>query len=94
MSKRRQFSNDFKAKITLEALRDDQTLNQIATRHKLHPNQIRQCKRQALDGHSGVFASGKSGAPSADMNTKIKDLHAKIGDLTVERDFLSRGLNR
>ena len=41
-----------------------------------------------------MFASGKSGAPAADMDSKIKDLHAKIGELTVERDFLSRGLDR
>ena len=46
MSKRRRFSDDFKAKIALEALRGDQTLSQIAARHKLHPNQISQWKRQ------------------------------------------------
>lgn len=94
MSKRRRFSDDFKAKVALEALRGDQTLSQIAARHKLHPNQISQWKRQALDGLSGVFASGKSGSAPSDMDAKIKDLHAKIGELTVERDFLSRGLDR
>ena len=58
MSKRRRFSDDFKAKIALEALRGDQTLSQIATRYKLHPNQISQWKRQALDGLSGVCCLG------------------------------------
>ena len=94
MSKRRRFSDDFKAKVALEAMRGDQTLSQIAARHKLHPNQISQWKRQALDGLSGVFAGGKPGTPASDMDAKIKDLHAKIGELTVERDFLSRGLDR
>lgn len=94
MSKRRRFSDDFKAKIALEALRGDQTLSQIAARHKLHPNQISQWKRQALAGLSGVFAGGKSGPAPSDMDAKVKDLHAKIGELTVERDFLSRGLDR
>ena len=94
MSKRRRFSDDFKAKIALEAMRGDQTLSQIAARHKLHPNQISQWKRQALDGLSGVFTKGKSGPTTSDMDSKIKDLHAKIGELTVERDFLSRGLDR
>lgn len=94
MSKRRRFNDDFKAKVALEALRGDQTLAQIAARHKLHPNQISQWKRQALDGLSGVFAGGKSSAPTSDMDAKIKELHAKIGELTVEKDFLSRGLDR
>jgi len=94
MSKCRRFSDDFKAKLALDALRGDQTLSQIAARHKLHPNQISQWKLQALDGLSGVFANGKSGAPASDMDAKIKDLHAKIGRLTMERDILSRGLDR
>jgi len=94
MTKRRRFTDDFKAKIALEALRGDQTLSQIAARHKLHPNQISQWKLQALEGLSGVFAGGKRGAGSSDMDAKIKDLYAKIGELTVERDFLSRGLGR
>ena len=74
MSKRRRFSDDFKAKVALEALRGDQTLSQIAARHKLHPNQISQWKRQALDGLSGVFASGQSGSAPSNMDAKIKDL--------------------
>lgn len=94
MSRRRRFTDEFKAKVALEALRGDQTLSQIAARHKLHPNQISQWKRQALEGLSGVFSKGKPGLHPSDMDVKIKDLHAKIGELTVERDFLSRGLNR
>ena len=66
MSKGRRFNDDFKAKIALEALRGDQTLSQIAARHKLHPNQISQWKRQALDGLSGVFAGGLLGLLSAE----------------------------
>lgn len=69
-------------------------LSQITARHKRRPNQISQWKRQALDVLSGVFSGFKSGAPASDMDAKIKDLHAKIGELTVERDFWSRGLDR
>ena len=59
---RRRFRDGFKAKIALEALRGDQTLSQIAARHKLHPNQISQWKRQDLDGLLAVFSRAASPA--------------------------------
>ena len=93
MTKRRRFTADFKAKVALEALRGDKTIQEIAARHKVHPNQVSTWKRQALDGLSAVFSNG---AEKARMNHdgEIHDLHAKIGQLTVERDFLARGLKR
>jgi len=93
MGKRRRFTADFKAKIALEALRGDKTIQEIAARHKLHPNQISQWKRQAMDGLGEVFSSGTDGARQ-DHEAEVKELHAKIGQLTVERDFLSDGLDR
>jgi len=59
----------------------------------VHPNQVSTWKRQALDGLGAVFANGAE-ASHRDHEVEIKELHAKIGQLTVERDFLSKGLKR
>ena len=93
MTTRRRFTADFKAKVALEALRGDRTIQEIAGRHKVHPNQVSAWKRQAVDGLDAVFANGAEKA-SVDREAEIHDLHAKIGQLTVERDFLARGLKR
>ncbi len=93
MSTRRRFTADFKARVALEALRGDQTIQEIASRHKIHTNQVSKWKRQALDGLSDVFSNG-SDPGNADHESEVHDLHAKIGELTVERDFLARGLAR
>ena len=93
MTIRRRFTADFKAKVALEALRGDQTIQEIAGRHKVHPNQVSAWKRQAMDGLGAVFSNG-AGQSRLDREGEIHDLHAKIGQLTVERDFLARGLKR
>jgi transposase-like protein len=93
MAKRRRFTADFKAKVALEALRGDRTAQEIAARHQVHPNQVSTWKRQALDGLVGVFSNGGE-ADVREHEAEVKELHAKIGQLTVERDFLSKGLKR
>ncbi len=93
MMTRRRFTADFKAKVALEALRGDKTVQEIAARHKVHPNQVSAWKRQAMDGLGAVFSTGAEKA-GAEREAEIHDLHAKIGQLTVERDFLARGLER
>jgi transposase len=93
MSTRRRFTADFKARVALEALRGDKTVQEIAARHEVHPNQVSTWKRQAMDGLSAVFSNGAE-QESRDREAEIRDLHAKIGQLTVERDFLSKGLKR
>ena len=93
MTKRRSFTSAFKAKVALEALRGDRTIQEIAARHKVHPNQVSAWKRQALDGLSDVF-SGGADRSRQEHEAEVHDLHAKIGQLTVERDFLARGLKR
>ena len=93
MTKRPRFTADFKAKVALEALRGDKTIQEIAARHKVHPNQVSMWKRQAMDGLGAVFSNGAEKA-RMDHDGEIHDLHAKIGQLTVERDFLARGLKR
>ena len=93
MSKRRRFTADFKAKVALEALRGDKTIQEIAARYKVHPNQVSMWKCQAMDGLNAIFSNGTDKA-RVDHEGEIHDLHAKIGQLTVERDFLARGLKR
>ena len=91
MSTRRPFSGDFKAKVALEALRGDKTIQEIAARHKVHPNQVSAWKQQVVEGMKDVFTKGAERS-RGDHEGGIRDLHAKIGELTVERDFLAKGL--
>jgi transposase-like protein len=93
MTKRRKFTAEFKAKVALEALRGDRTIQEIAARHQVHPNQVSTWKRQAMDGLGEVFSNGGDQARRA-VEAEVHDLHAKIGQLTVERDFLAKGLKR
>ena len=91
--KRRRFSGEQKAKIALEALRGDRTLQEIDSRHQVHPNQVGAWKRQALEGLAEVFSKGAE-RRTRDHESELRDLHAKIGELIVERDFLSCGSGR
>ena len=93
MTTRRRFTSEFKARVAIEALRGDKTAQEIASQHKVHPNQVSAWKRQAIDGLSEVFSNGAD-HERQDRETEVRDLHAKIGQLTVERDFLARGLKR
>jgi transposase-like protein len=74
-------------------MRGDKTIQEIAAKHKVHPNQVSGWKRQAIDGLSEVFSNGAD-RERQDHQSEIRELHAKIGELTVERDFLSGGLKR
>ncbi len=93
MTKRRRFTAEFKARAAQDALRGDKTFQEIATKHKVHPNQVSAWKRQAVDGLDEVFSNGVDRA-RRDHESEIKDLHAKIGELTVVNDFLAGGLKR
>ena len=93
MTTRRRFTGDFKAKGALEALRGDRTIQEISARHKVHPNQVSTWKRQAMEGLGAMFSNGADKA-RMDHDSEVHDLHAKIGQLTVERDFLAKGLKR
>jgi transposase-like protein len=93
MTTRRRFTAEFKARVALAALRGDRTIQEIATRHKVHPNQVSSWKRQAVEGLGAVFSNGP-GKARMDHDDEVRDLHAKIGELTVVNDFLARGLKR
>ena len=91
MTTRRRFSDKFKATVALEALRGDRTVQQIAAKHRIHPTQVASWKRQAIDGLTGVFSDKVRKAENNEVEVKV--LHARIGKLAVENDFLSQGLN-
>ena len=88
---RRNLSPDFKAKVALAALKGDKTVTELASVHQVHPNQISQWKKQLLDHAATVFGKTES---SDSGEVEVKELRAKVGQLTMEVDFLSRGLSR
>jgi len=93
---RKKFDAAFKAKVTLEALREDMTVPDLAKRHGVHPNQIYGWKKQAVENLASLFARGAS-APGESEEAREREasqLYAKIGQLTVERDFLAKRPNR
>jgi transposase-like protein len=90
--KRRNHSEKFKAKVALAALREDSSLGDLAEQFDVHPNQISDWKKQLLDNASQVFERGSK--TKKDSEVEVKALHAKIGQLTMERDFLSEKLGR
>jgi transposase-like protein len=90
-SKRRKFSGAFKAKVSIEAIRERETLAQLAKRYEVHPNMISKWKQEFIDGAAGVFdkKSTKTDAP-----VDIEKLYAKIGELEMDREFLKKSLSR
>jgi transposase len=93
MAKRRRFSAEFKARVAIEALVGDQTLAELSKKHDVHPNMISTWKRQAQEGLPAVFSNGVD-SDSADKEAEIKRLHEKIGQLSVENDFLDKAFRR
>lgn len=89
--KRRKFTDHFKAQVALEALRGDRTIQEIAAKHNVLPTQVSAWKKQAQDGMADVFAKGSA---STEHDSEVKELHAKIGRLAVENDFLAQGLKK
>ena len=90
---RKRYSADFKAKVALEALKGDLTLAQLASKHGVHQTMISTWRKQAVDGMASVF-SGKAEAAEASREADVEKLHAKIGQLVVERDFLAKAFGR
>ncbi len=89
--KRRKFSDEFKAKVALDAIRGVKTLSELSTEYKVHPNQISQWKKQLLDNASELFCSGKSPATKSEDEITAP-LYEEIGRLKMDIKWLEKKL--
>ncbi len=89
--KRKQYSPEFKAKVALAALKDEETAAQLASRYEVHPTMINTWKRNLLEGAANIFDKGHKRDKQSEA--KVDELYRHIGKLKVERDFLSKKLS-
>lgn len=90
---RRKFSSDFKAKVVLEALKEKSTIEELAKKYELHPNQITLWKKEFLANASAAFESSNNRESlKKDRDEEIVRLYAKIGQIQIENDFLKKKL--
>jgi transposase len=90
---RKRYWADFKAKVALEAIKGEQTLAELGAKYGIHHTMIAAWKRQAVENMAALFSNKSEAAPAATA-ADIDKLHAKIGQLIVERDFLVRASGR
>lgn len=92
-NKRRTFSAAYKAKIAIEAIKEQQTLSELAQKHQLHPNQIATWKKEFLDNAESVFERDKAQATELDnLRKEQDDLYKEIGRLKIQGDWLKKKL--
>ncbi len=91
---RRNHNPAFKAKVALAAIKGEKTLAELAQLHDVHPNQITAWKAQLIEAAAGVFGSSRPTDKEVAPTVDLKGLHAKIGELTVENDFLAGALGK
>ena len=91
-SKRKQYSPEFKAKVALAAIKNEETVAELAKRFGVHSTMINNWKRALLDGATDIFDKGQKSRKQTDA--QIDELYRQIGQLKVERDFLAKGLSR
>ncbi|MEO6931232.1 MAG: transposase [Chitinophagaceae bacterium] len=87
---RRNFSAEFKAKVAIEALKEQQTLSELATKYELHPVQITDWKKQLLGGSCAVFEGGRQPAVPAGDDPEKDALYKAVGQLKIENDWLKK----
>jgi transposase-like protein len=91
MGTRQRYTPAFKAMVAIAAMKELETVAELSRRHKVHPNQIHKWKRELIDNADLAFGAGERDGAESEREA---ELLKKIGELTVERDFLSRGLDR
>jgi len=89
MGERRKYDSRFKAEVALEAIKNQQTISQIASQYGVHPNQVSKWKRKAVEGLVEVFSDGKE-RKERDQQKLIDELYRQIGQLKVELDWLKK----
>ena len=87
MTKRKRYTAEFKAKVALEAIREELTTAELAKKYGIHPTMISGWKKTAIANMASAFGSASSAEPQV-SERDVEKLHAKIGQLVVERDFL------
>ena len=90
---RRKFDSSFKAQVAIEALKERQTLSELAVKFDLHPNQISQRKQEFLENSSLVFEQ-KTKSSTSGNDVDVDKLYSKIGELQMEKDFLKKSLSK
>lgn len=93
MTKRKNHSPDFKAKVALEAIREEMTMAELSKKYGVHPTQIGTWKRAAIENMATAFTR-RGAAPEQVNAAEVDKLHSKIGQLLVERDFLADASHR
>jgi transposase-like protein len=89
--KRKQYSSEFKAKVALAALKNEETLSELSARFGVHPNMITNWKRALVENAADLF--GKGHKSQKEKEALVNDLYRQIGQLKVENDFLSKKLS-
>ena len=88
---RRKFSASFKAKVAIEAIKEQQTIHQLASKYEVQATQIITWKREFLDNAEAAFTTDK---PTVNDDSKEKELYSKIGELQMQVDFLKKVLGK
>ena len=94
MRKRKQYSAGFKAKVALEALKEEKTIAQIASDYEVHPTMVNAWKRELLEKLPGVFEDGRKQKKNTDPAKLTDRLYKQIGQLKVENDFLKEACDK
>ncbi len=94
MAQHRNFGKGFKAKVAIEAIKGEKTINEIASIYEVHPNQVRQWKKLALEQLPQAMADGRTKHPRNIKPVDEEKLHQKIGQQAVEIDFLKKKLRQ